>query len=122
MQVAEILSDLTSLRACVSHIHSYFKTPRHRLVPVTNSIIKGHNEALALVNVHKPTDASAATADGTQQSDQHAELSRAQELVDLHYGVKVKHMGSAPNFEPVVDAGLRRAREDVNRVLRELDV
>lgn len=85
-------------------------------------MIKGHNEALALVNVHKPPDASATTADGTQQSDQHAELSRAQELVDLHYGVKIKHMGSAPNFEPVIDAGLRRAREDVNQVLRELAV
>ena len=84
-------------------------------------MIKGHNEALALVNVHKPTDASATTADGQQQLDQHAELSRAQELVDLHYGVKVKHMGSAPYSEPVVDAGLGRAREDVNRVLRELD-
>lgn len=84
-------------------------------------MIKDHSEALALVNVHKPTDASATTVDGKQQPDQHAELSRAQELVDLHYGVKVKHMGSAPNFEPVVDASLRRAREDVNRVLRELD-
>lgn len=30
-------------------------------------------------------------------------------------------MGTAPYSEPVVDAGLRQAREDVNRVLRELD-
>lgn len=85
-------------------------------------MIKGHNEALTLVNVHNPTDATKTTAERHQQSDQHAELSRAQELVDLHYGVKVKHMGTAPNSEPVVDAGLRRAREDVNRVLRELDI
>lgn len=88
---------------------------------MTNSNInQGHNEALALVNVNKPASETT-PADGQQQPEQHAELSRAQELVDLHYGVKVKHMGSAPNFEPVVDAGLRRAREDVNRVLRELD-
>lgn len=85
-------------------------------------MIKGHNEALALVNVHKSTDATKTTAKDHKQSDQHAELSRAQELVDLHYGVKVKHMGTAPNSEPVVDAGLRRAREDVNRVLKELDM
>jgi hypothetical protein len=84
-------------------------------------MIKGYNEAIALVNVHKPTATEASRADSQQPSDQHAELSRAQELVDLHYGVKVKHMGSGPNFEPVVDAGLKRAREDVNRVLRELD-
>ena len=93
----------------------------HVASSINTGAIKGYNEALALVNVHKTTTASASTAESQQPSDQHAELSRAQELVDLHYGVKVKHMGTAPNSEPVVDPDLRRAREDVNRVLSELD-
>ncbi|EED12248.1 conserved hypothetical protein [Talaromyces stipitatus ATCC 10500] len=100
MQLAEVLSDLTSLRAC------------------------GHHEALVLVNVHKATVAKTSTEedDTKRDAEQHTDLSRAKELMELHYGVKVKHMGNAPNYEPVIDEGLRRAREDVNRVLRELDV
>lgn len=66
---------------------------------------------------------SQATAADTQKDaeESHTELSRAKELVDLHYGVKVKYMGSGPNHEPSVDEDLRRAREDVNRVLREVN-
>ncbi|KAL1963381.1 hypothetical protein VTN77DRAFT_8397 [Rasamsonia byssochlamydoides] len=99
MQVAEILSDLTSLRAC------------------------GHAEALALVSVNQAlklgteTGQDAAAA-GVQDSG-NAELERAKELVELHYGVKVKHM-KGPGAEPTIDEGLRRARDDINRVLREL--
>lgn len=55
------------------------------------------------------------------ESEKQAELLRAKELVDLHYGVKVKHMSRGPELEPAVDEGLRRAREDVNRVLREVN-
>lgn len=49
------------------------------------------------------------------------ELSRAKELVDLHYGVKMKHVGSPPDFQPVVDEELRQAREDVRRAMKELE-
>ncbi|KAL1999615.1 hypothetical protein VTN02DRAFT_4272 [Thermoascus thermophilus] len=87
MQVAEVLSDLTSLRAC------------------------GHKEALALVSVHKPPEPGPA---GAAQSP---DLQRARDLIDLHYGVKVKHV---QHHGAAVDEDLRRAREDVNRVLAEL--
>ncbi|KAL2219347.1 hypothetical protein M432DRAFT_347157 [Thermoascus aurantiacus ATCC 26904] len=99
MRVAEILSDLTSLRAC------------------------GHTEALALVNVHKnlPPEISQiepAREPSVPPSDaQNPDLQRAKDLVELHYGVKVKHMR---NHGAAVDEDLRRAREDVNRVLAEL--
>ncbi|KAH8694105.1 hypothetical protein BGW36DRAFT_384381 [Talaromyces proteolyticus] len=91
MQIAEILSDLTSLRAC------------------------GHTEALALVNVHKTAESTA-----EEQGAESSELSRAKELADLHYTVKVKHMKNGPGSDPEVDEGLQHAREDVNQVLREL--
>ncbi|KAL1869484.1 hypothetical protein Plec18167_007782 [Paecilomyces lecythidis] len=91
MQVAEILSDLTSLRAC------------------------NHNEAIALVTVHRDGDnAESSKAEENQNPD----LQRAKDLIDLHYNVKMKHMrGQQPG---TVDEGLRKARDDVNRVLREL--
>ncbi|KAJ5459687.1 uncharacterized protein N7458_001239 [Penicillium daleae] len=95
MQVAEILSDITSLRVC------------------------GHNEALALVS-GPPASAkdmltegdAVATSNG--QSIKQEALQRAKELVQLHYEVKSRHVNGE------VDDNLRQARDDVNRVLREL--
>ncbi|QKX57515.1 uncharacterized protein TRUGW13939_04629 [Talaromyces rugulosus] len=95
MQIAEILSDLTSLRAC------------------------DHTEALNLVNVNKTAKELESPKTSEKDSDS-LELSRVKELVALHYGVKVKHLKNGPGSNPVVDDGLRRVREDVNRVLREL--
>ncbi|GLI77191.1 hypothetical protein PoHVEF18_005477 [Penicillium ochrochloron] len=93
MQVAEILSDITSLRVC------------------------GHNEALALVSGPIPTDEppaeSGSVASNGPNSKQEA-LQRAKELVQLHYEVKSRHVDGE------VDEELRQAREDVYRVLREL--
>ncbi|KAJ9312555.1 hypothetical protein DTO271D3_7102 [Paecilomyces variotii] len=92
MQVAEILSDLTSLRAC------------------------GHNEAMVLVTVHKNIDNAESRA--KPEENQNPDLQRAKDLIDLHYNVKMKHMrGQQPG---TVDEGLRKARDDVSRVLREL--
>ncbi|KAJ5306468.1 hypothetical protein PENANT_c031G10287 [Penicillium antarcticum] len=89
MQVAEILSDINSLRVC------------------------GHNEALALVNVHK-TNASPESAETANVSTDKDDLRRAKELVELHYEVKARHANGT------VDEELNQAREDVQRVLREL--
>ncbi|KAJ5639271.1 uncharacterized protein N7484_007133, partial [Penicillium longicatenatum] len=101
MQVAEILSDITSLRVC------------------------GHNEALSLVNVNQPVtrksdtdkDSSAVNASdeapGTQDK-KHEDLQRAKELVKLHYEFKSRHSNGE------VDDALRKAREDVELVLSEL--
>ncbi|KAJ9400603.1 hypothetical protein DTO282F9_2488 [Paecilomyces variotii] len=93
MQIAEILSDLTSLRAC------------------------GHNEAIALVTVHKNID-NAESSRAKSEENQNPDLQRAKDLIDLHYNVKMKHMrGQQPGM---VDEGLRKARDDVSRVLWEL--
>ncbi|KAJ5192797.1 hypothetical protein N7449_008939 [Penicillium cf. viridicatum] len=95
MQVAEILSDINSLRVC------------------------GHNEALALVNVHKNITGSDSSESGSaladkSPTDDKADLRRAKELVELHYEVKARHANGT------VDEELSQARQDVRRVLREL--
>ncbi|RAQ54883.1 hypothetical protein AFGD_009556 [Aspergillus flavus] len=96
MQVAEILSDLTSLRVC------------------------DYNDALTLVTVHERTPAELSPADGrlvvaSQPGEKtNDDLRRAKELVGLHYEIKARHA------DGTVDEELARAREDVNRVLREL--
>ncbi|KAJ5154256.1 uncharacterized protein N7500_009695 [Penicillium coprophilum] len=95
MQVAEILSDINSLRVC------------------------GHNEALALVNVQKNITGSdsaepdSALAEKSPAGDK-VDLRRAKELVELHYEVKARHANGA------VDDELSQARQDVKRVLTEL--
>ncbi|PYI01020.1 hypothetical protein BO78DRAFT_328637 [Aspergillus sclerotiicarbonarius CBS 121057] len=102
MQVAEILSDLTSLRVC------------------------DHHDALALVTVNEriphateqgqlDPNATTQTSTGTKQDrSENEDLRRAKELVDLHYEIKARHaLGT-------VDEELARAREEVTRVLREL--
>ena len=114
MQVAEILSDLTSLRACVC-ISKLSPNPW-----LTNS--QDHNDALSLVTVNERT----ASREGVSQSQpasavaetktQNNDLRRAKELVELHYEIKAKHAGGS------VDQELVQAREEVNRVLRELEI
>ncbi|KAF7594501.1 hypothetical protein BBP40_009134 [Aspergillus hancockii] len=96
MQVAEILSDLTSLRVC------------------------DYNDALTLVTVHEripiessQSDISLATAK-QQEVKTNDYLQRAKELVELHYEIKARHV------DGTVDEELARAREDVKGVLMEL--
>ncbi|CAI7592174.1 unnamed protein product [Penicillium pancosmium] len=96
MKVAEILSDLTSLRVC------------------------DHHAALALVNAHRISlDTSSPSQSDTTATDaitskKNKDLQRAKELVELHYEVKARHVNGQ------VDADLQKARADVQQVLREL--
>ncbi|OJJ48549.1 hypothetical protein ASPZODRAFT_130612 [Penicilliopsis zonata CBS 506.65] len=95
MQVAEILSDLTSLRVC------------------------DYSDALALVTANKKVSGGGLLENSTnvkEPSSRNQELERAKELVDLHYAVKTRHVDGK------VDKELSRAREDVSRVLRELSL
>ncbi|KAI1920626.1 hypothetical protein LOZ58_004566 [Ophidiomyces ophidiicola] len=99
MKVAEILSDLTSLRAC------------------------GHEEALALVNVHKSktntkSDNLQSDAEAGNEPTRNLDLQRAEDLIELHGRVKLRHQQYAGGG--LVDKDLRLAREEVVRVLREL--
>ncbi|KAI9045610.1 PWI domain-containing protein [Aspergillus affinis] len=94
MQVAEILSDLTSLRVC------------------------DHHDALALVTVNDRISASRLPSenlpsgkskddDPTDSADD--DLRRAKELVELHYEIKARHVDGR------VDGELVQARERVDR-------
>lgn len=84
---------------------------------------QGYNEALRLVGVHKAATSASVDAATSQQTLSHADdrlgkktedLRRAKELVQLHYDVKSRHANGE------VDDALRRAREDVEYVMRAL--
>lgn len=132
MQVAEVLSDLTSLRVCVSFVFLFFSiwVGASRLEQLLTPF-QEHTDALTLVTVnekiplqHPTTTTTAATGKPTitnppstthdQARDSDRDLQRAKELVDLHRELKTRHI------DGVVDEGLVRARADVGRVWGEL--
>ncbi|KAF2739311.1 hypothetical protein EJ04DRAFT_427315 [Polyplosphaeria fusca] len=87
MQLAEILSDLTSLRIC------------------------DPAAALALVSAGTRTSKSQSQSQSQSPDAEDAELKRAKELVEMHYGVKEKHRrGELGN-------GLEDARRAVERAV-----
>ncbi|KAI4186892.1 MAG: hypothetical protein L6R41_003170 [Letrouitia leprolyta] len=96
MQIAAILSDLTSLRVC------------------------DHSAALALVSTRAPASEISATesskrglpaADQNRESD--PDMERVTDLMALHHGVKMKHVQGE-------DRRLIQARKDVDAVLAKL--
>ncbi|MCJ1356946.1 MAG: hypothetical protein MMC33_006942 [Icmadophila ericetorum] len=107
MHIAEVLSDLTSLRVC------------------------DHDAALALVSSYK-TSQAIDTADSNSSNSSSSrgkslrrkstlegaesdpDLQRAIDLIDLHYGVKEDHVQGR-------DTGLQQARADVARVIEHLN-
>ena len=112
MQIASILSDLTSLRVCVSSedltYECLWKLKRN---------LQDHDAALALVSVYK-TDASFtgdpnvnSLSDTKVQED--PDMQRALDLVRLHYDVKINHIQAK-------DTGLQQARRDVDNILKTL--
>ncbi|KAI4201210.1 MAG: hypothetical protein LQ350_003387 [Teloschistes chrysophthalmus] len=97
MNIANILSDLTSLRVC------------------------DHNAALALVstrasppNTSAPQSAQAGSPELAAKAGQDPDMQRATDLMELHHGVKLKHVRGE-------DQGLTQARRDVDNVLAQLD-
>ncbi|KAL8835274.1 MAG: hypothetical protein Q9176_007034 [Flavoplaca citrina] len=97
MQIASILSDLTSLRVC------------------------DHNAALALVSTRAPASDSITpnsiqpfTSKGDHQTRNDPDMERAMDLIELHQGVKMTHVRGQ-------DHGLTRARKEVDAVLAELE-
>ncbi|KAJ5692623.1 hypothetical protein N7462_002046 [Penicillium macrosclerotiorum] len=141
MQIAEILSDITSLQVCVSVKLQIPDLERPAPPPLPRSgiprdadaiaqgpingpsthayLVQGHNEALALVNLDRniPTtegDDNAGT-DVNMSELGKADLHRAKELVELHYEVKSRHVNGE------VDDELQQAREDIKRVMVDLN-
>lgn len=88
-----------------------------------------HDDAVALVTVNRrradnhpasgtieeTVPSHATDSPGKEQIPRNEHLLRAKELVDLHRSIKAKHANGQ------VDEELARAREEVRRVLRELD-
>ena len=120
MQIAEILSDLTSLRVCVCSTSGAYTG-----AALANTI-QDYEAAIALVSSHEITatgekghdisSKSIARPSVSRQSSvlkddkDDLDLQRAMDLVDLHYGVKEKHKHGN-------DVELQKARQDVRRAM-----
>ncbi|KAI4227860.1 MAG: hypothetical protein L6R36_002083 [Xanthoria steineri] len=110
MQIASILSDLTSLRVCIVQVINLLTTDG-----------QDHNAALALVSTRAPASDSStpksthlhATKSSHGVKDD-PDLERALDLIELHQGVKMTHVQGQ-------DQGLTQARRDVDAVLAELE-
>lgn len=61
-----------------------------------------------------PTPSTGSNSSQNAQENTDPDLKRAKDLMDLHYGVKVKQM------EGGLDDGLRQARKNVDEVLSSL--
>ena len=123
MQIASILSDLTSLRVCVSPCPHPALHPNPCNVYLTSA--QGHSSALALVSVHKShpsdpsdpiTDASTNSTSVSAEEAEDADLQRARDLIDLHYGVKAKYQSSGG-----VDKELEGLRAAVGGVMGDME-
>ncbi|MCJ1234421.1 hypothetical protein MMC14_002382 [Varicellaria rhodocarpa] len=122
MQVAEILSDLTSLRVCDHGAALAFVSSHKALSSTSEASPKDYVTAnLVDKDSSAPSDTSSTLSltgirsSPLEDTEDDLDLQRAIDLVDLHYGVKKKHMQG-------VDMNLSQARTDVNRVLEKLRV
>lgn len=123
MRVAELLSDLTTLRpeVCVRHSNPrHFpyntiytrrptRTPKLTATPIQTP--QDQKAALALVTT-RPENTTSTTSTPTTTSND-PDLKRAQDLLELHSDVKLAHADGT-------DRELIEAREAVRRVLVDL--
>ena len=121
MRVAEILSDLTSLRVCVRGLHlrpvpPLIKPQEHEAAMTLVSCRPG-GEGQSSLNKRGSAEPDSTAAPSRTLSglegDGDPDLQRAMDLVDLHYGVKEKYSQGK-------DMGLEAARAEVNKVLQDL--
>ena len=119
MQLAEILSDLVSLRVCVRTGYPSSPQAPHcstlcrffKYLGLTKS--QDPAAALALVSVRPNSVSSTSNPQETspQVEEQDPDIKRAKDLVELHYAVKEEHTRS----ELVVE--MTEARRSVERVI-----
>ncbi|MCJ1402770.1 hypothetical protein MMC11_005991 [Xylographa trunciseda] len=105
MQVAEILSDLTSLRVC-DHEAAIALVTSYETIDTQNKQSDNSN-----VSIVRPTVSRTGSVLKDAQDD--PDLQRAVDLVDLHYGVKEKHKQGT-------DMELQKARQSVRRVMESM--
>ncbi|MCJ1283694.1 hypothetical protein MMC26_003025 [Xylographa opegraphella] len=106
MQIAEILSDLTSLRVCdyeaaIALVSSY------KIIDTKNTTGEETNTSRSSSDSRPKTSRTTSVLKDAQDDP---DLQRAMDLVDLHYGVKEKHKHGT-------DMELQKARQDVRRVI-----
>ncbi|TLD25897.1 Zinc finger transcription factor [Venturia nashicola] len=106
MKVAQVLSDLTSLRVCNQKAALDLVSAR----PGTASTGTGSVEAVR--------QRTAALLSGTNDEND-PDLQRAKDLVELHYAVKVKHLSKGTGGVEV-DESLEDARHAVKVAMREM--
>ncbi|KEF61811.1 uncharacterized protein A1O9_03381, partial [Exophiala aquamarina CBS 119918] len=102
MQVAAFLSDLKSLSIC-SH---------EAAIALVNPDVRFENkEDLPALSPAQKSEAKAPSQSGSAPQDDDPDLQRAQELVSLHYAVKVNHLRSG--LDPELVEARRRVHEIV---------
>lgn len=107
MKLAEFLSDLTSLRVCVSTSLSLKRSSR--LI-----VHQDPNAALALVSARADSSANGdSLRPSASKDDGDIDLKRAKDLLDLHGSVKLAHQDGT-------DHELNTARDAVAKALRDL--
>lgn len=112
MRLAEILSDLVSLRVCVRSISIIQKQRPSCFFGVKDPklihIYQDPKAALALVSA-RPSPPQDSNATEVTKEEQDADLKRAKDLLKLHYEVKVAHQRGE------LSQGLEEARAAVAR-------
>ncbi|KAF1353659.1 hypothetical protein BDV97DRAFT_396479 [Delphinella strobiligena] len=101
MRIAEILSDLTSLRVCDQDAALALLSAR--------PTVSGSAQASAYTSAHSPSH-SLIVPDSVMRD---VDLIRARDVLELHSGVKVANSSG-------LDRALRQAREDVEEALQHV--
>lgn len=125
MQIATILSDLNSLRVCVRFSPLISPQP-----PQLIENLQDHSAALALVTAKpSPSSFSSSSSSSEKEEEKDNDLRRATDLLELHYGVKMKYVrassgaggaGGGGRRRGEDEMGLMQARKDVEGVLARL--
>jgi len=115
MRVAELLSDLTSLRACDSSaaLALVSARPSTSTQITTNPLSRPSTDTNQTSQDKDPTILAATAAAGTETD---ADLQRARDLIELHAGVKMARRGDWHRG----DEELLRLRTEVRGVLEGL--
>ncbi|KAK5144846.1 hypothetical protein LTR04_001458 [Oleoguttula sp. CCFEE 6159] len=115
MRVAEILADLTSLRACDPAAALALVSARP---PLSTSSTASANNATAPTTNAPPTPSAPIP---NTDPDLDPDIQRAKDLLHLHYTVKVAHQrGGSGSGGAGFDRELVAAREAVERAVRAL--
>ncbi|KAL1311676.1 hypothetical protein AAFC00_001780 [Neodothiora populina] len=111
MRIAEILSDLTSLRACDPAAALALLAAR----PSSSTSDGKYAPSLD----QRATTAAALGTFSDNETDADVDLARARDLLDLHKSVE-RASGASSSTRTTLDYALLRAREDVRAVVTGL--